>query len=296
MNYGKTVIKIYNEKFIELKSDFKKYLNKNLDSDKSFVHLFDNYLKKIQKLQKEEYSKDNLLLVCWDKEFYFRYSSYTKNAVINIIENEIFENFNDNLKSIDSRIKDYKTFSETLAKLSIYKDFEKKIKDDSEKIKNCFETAHISAILEVDRQKDQEYLVHYFNVNKNRELQKSYKNKSLAIISKKIPKENLNPLNTLSDDHKLILLNALTSCFKDKDFEISDVEVLSILKITSSALINLPLGKDYGTEYKKFSKGIDYSKKTDRSKKVELTVLREECLKYELIEISKYLSKEMRKL
>ena len=295
MNYGENFINIYNKEFIKIKLEFLKYLEGNFTADETFPGIFDGFLNKLYDLQKTYYNQDSFLMESWE-DFWFRYSKYNNNAAKNIIDKIILEKFNKNISSNSrSKIKDYPVFLELLAHLSIYKDFERLIRDNYDKIEEGFKKKKVEDFLKVKKQKNEEYLVHYFIPKKNNKILENIKIDDFKGKTNDAVK-NTYPMNPFDDDQKFIIINALLHCLRSEDFKISNIEVLLILKITSSSLINSPIEKSVATDYKKITQGINFSKKDNRTKRNQLTVLREMCLKLNLTEISRFFQIEMNKL
>jgi hypothetical protein len=241
MNYGEIFIETYNNSFINLKKDYKKFLKDNFEADETFPIIFDRYVSKLYDLQHAQYSKDNLLIKCWE-EFLYRYHKYNKNAARNIINKNILQIFEKNKSNHSSKITDFSNFVDSLAKLSIAKDFEHRIKDDIKDIEKALLSKNISAILKVEKQVNAEYLVDY------------------SLPKKEI---NLKPKKSilLDNNQKMIILHVLKNYYKDNKDNDTDTEYFKIISLCSDALTEKDFNsaKTNNIKYKYFLYGANNS-------------------------------------
>jgi hypothetical protein len=257
MNYGEIFIETYNNSFINLKKDYKKFLKDNFEAEETFPIIFDRYVSKLDDLQHAQCSKDNLLIKCWE-EFLYRYHKYKKNAAINIINKNILQIFEKNKLNHSSKITDFSNFVDSLAKLSIAKDFEHRIKKDIKDIEKALLSKNISAILKVEKQVNAEYLVDYL-----------LPKKEINLKSKKsIPLDN---------NQKMIILHVLKNYYKDNKEIDTDTEYFKIIQLCSDAFTE----KDFNSantnniKYKYFLYGANNSDKKGKAQIIDdiLTIL-----------------------
>ena len=289
MNYGEKVLEIYNNEFLQLKKDFIKYLKSNFDTDETFPIIFDKYLIKLYSLQEAQYSKDSLLMDCWE-EFWFRYNKYNKNAVKNIIDKNILAKFKENLSRNSATIMEYPDFIEALAKLSISKDFERRIRNDFDKIEIALANKDISTILKVKKHENAEYLVDY-----SKPYEKSKKESGIINIPKK-DNNSKRPNNPFTKDEKFILIHYMLCHERTKTKKLSTYEITLILKITNDCFAKKELVKKKDTDYEKLHKGYAYYSRTSKEKKELMKLLIDKVSLYPFIMFEEYLSSELHKL
>lgn len=289
MNYGEEFLKVYNNEFLSLKKDFIKNLIHNFEADETFVIIFDKYVTKLYRIQEEQYSKDSILIDCWE-EFWFRYSKYKKNALKNIINKNILEKYNKNQLNKFATIWTYSDFIVALARLSVAKDFEKRIKKDIEEIEIAFDNKDVSEVLKVKKQENAEYLIEY---------SKPFVKPQTKEKNKNIPKEQNEQIefsNPFSKDEKFILLHYMLNHERKMDKKLSTYEVALILKITSGCFSNKDLVKKRDTDYEKLHKGYKYYSKTSNKKKELMKILITKIRKFSFIAFEEYLLSELHEL
>jgi hypothetical protein len=287
MNYGEEFIETYNNSFINLKKDYKKFLKDNFEADETFPIIFERYVSKLYDLQHAQYSKDNLLIKCWE-EFLYRFHKYNKNAARNIIDKNILQIFEKNKSNHSSKITDFSNFVDSLAKLSIAKDFEHRIKDDIKDIEKAFLSKNISAILKVEKQVSAEYLVSHA-----RPIEKF--KKEVTNLPKKENKSK-TPNNPFTMDEKFILIHYMLKHERVKTTNLSTYEITLILKITNDCFANKKIEKKKDTDYEKLHKGYKYYSKTLIEKKELMSMLIEKVNQYSFTAFTQYLSSELHKL
>ncbi len=292
MNYGKNFIITYNKEFSAFRKELILRIERDYDSPEMDSELYSKYNNEIHGKINELKENDNngeLSSSLTGISLGYMSKQYKFDRIENIINRNVYSYFLSHQKysKYESFISFLEFFSKSLT-LHNYSDF---LRNNSNEFYYFLDKKDVKNFFKIKYVKDD--LNQLVADKKNVKIENSNNNIEIEVLNLKEEKKNYNPF---SNNQKFILLNAFISCLQDDAYEIPDVESLSILKISSSALIDLPLAKNYGTEYKKFSKGVNYSKKNNREKKNELIIIREECLKLELIEISKYLTTEIRKL
>lgn len=289
MNYGEEFLKVYNNEFLSLKKDFIKNLIHNFEADETFVIIFDKYVTKLYGIQEEQYSKDSILIDCWE-EFWFRYNKYKKNALKNIINRNILEKYNKNQLNKFATISTYSDFIVALAKLSVAKDFERRIRKDREEIEMAFINKDVSKILKVKKQENAEYLIDY---------SKPFVKPQTKETNKNIPEEQSKQIeltNPFSKDEKFILLHYMFRHERTMVKKLSTYEITLILKITNECFSNKDLVKKRDTDYEKLHKGYKYYSKTSNEKKELMKILISKIEKFYFAAFEEYLLSELHKL
>lgn len=289
MNYGEKYIEIYNKEFLILKKNVFEFLNDNFESDETFPIIFDKYLTKLYEIQEEQSSKDNILWDCWE-EFWFRYSKYNKNAAKNIIDKNILEKYKKKQLKKNATNWAYSDFIDALAKLSVAKDFEKRIRKDFDEIELAFHNKDLSTVLKVKKQFNAEYLIHCSKPFAK--TKKEYKNEN--VLQKQDKQIEFD--NPFTKDEKFILLHYMLSHERTMVKKLSTYEITLILKITNECFSNKDLVKKKDTDYEKLHKGYKYYSKTPKDKKELMTELITKVRRYPFIAFEEYLLSELYKL
>jgi hypothetical protein len=277
---GAKFIDSYNKKFLKQKSDFINYLEGNFESDETFSQIFDKYIHKLWGLQSVYYEQDGFIVKCSESEFHFRYTYYDKNAVLNVVNKNIREQFEKHQSDYDSKIKDYQVFSEVLCDYSILKDFENLIRKEIDKIKTSFKKKNVKTILKVKKQINAEYLVYYWKPKEDGDLE-------IERVNVKEKEEFSSIL--LNDDEKLLLLHLLYVCSRNANYKLNPVEFLSAIKLTNDVHNGKNLQDFYGTDYKKIKDGLKYYQGNNSKIKMMLDQINKICTDYQLSVIKDFI-------
>ena len=283
MNYGEQFVEIYNNEFLKLKKDLIDYLEDNFNSDYTFTTIFDKFLIKLDNLQRDQYEKDNILMGCYE-DFWFRYLTYSKNAAINIVNNNIFDRFSKNLELKSCKITDYNEFTNSLAKLCLYQDFEKVFRNSQNQIEAGFQNQDVSKIFKIKKQTNAEYLLSCFEK----------KNETLI---KEIPKTDFKEnvlINPFTKDEKILLMYYLLEYERFQDKKLSIYNLTLILKLSSGGFEDEMLVKKKDTLYEKINNGINHYALCNR--KAKLKALLDKIKKFDLDAFEQYLIHQLHNL
>ncbi len=263
MDHGTNFILLYNKTFELLLKDLKAWGVKNYESEEQFNPLFDRYISGLSDLHMQVYYKCNSITDCYE-DFAFRNDNYRINPTKNIINTIISEKFEKNRTTKFSCYENYGDFVKEFAPFAAQRGFAKYLKKFSFVVNEHF---YKKTIEKAVKHKKVSGDIYAFVDHKTKD---SDLTGLFAPSSEEKPQKKSYP-NPFTDDEKFILAHYLFECVKHFPNDLSNYEIVLLLKIIGSVFTDKPLVKGINdTNYKKFSKGLYYSTRHTGEKKKTL--------------------------